>query len=90
MKVGDTFRIDRFTPAMQCQFRQLVLDGPRERFGTLDESLNTDLDDVASFYRNDIVLVAFVGEQLIGTGIVVLRQPTGKIIRMSVHQNHRR
>ncbi len=83
-------RIESFRPELQSPFRQLVLDGLAEHWGEVDESLNPDLEAIASFYQDDIVLVAVETEQLVGTGVLVLRPPVGQILRMSVHRDHRR
>lgn len=90
MTDGLGIRIERFDPAMQDAFRTLVLDGMAERWGAVDESLNTDLSDVSSRYDNDCVLVAVDSATLVGTGILVIRDAEGEIVRMSVHRNYRR
>ena len=76
--------------AMQDAFRLLVLDGMAERWGSVDESLNTDLDDIDAHYGNDCVLVALDGALVVGTGILLLRAGEGEIVRMSVHRDYRR
>lgn len=86
----DAVQIESFRPAWQSCFRELVLDGLAEHWGEVDDSLNPDLDDVASNYAGDIVLVAVEAEHLVGTGILVLCPPVGQIVRMSVHKAHRR
>ena len=80
-------RCDR---AMHDAFRSLVLDGMAERWGSVDESLNTDLDDIAAHYRNDSVLVALDGAKVVGTGILLVRGGEGEIVRLSVHRDYRR
>jgi GNAT superfamily N-acetyltransferase len=75
---------------MQDAFRLLVLDGMAERWGSVDASLNTDLDDIATHYGNDCVLVALNGALVVGTGILLLRAAEGEIVRMSVHRAYRR
>jgi GNAT superfamily N-acetyltransferase len=87
---GNGIRIERFDPAMQDAFRTLVLDGLAERWGAVDESLNTDLSDVDSHYDSDCVLVAVDSATVVGTGILLLRDAEGEIVRMSVHRNYRR
>jgi hypothetical protein len=71
-------QIESFRPALQSCFRQLVLTGLAEHWGDVDEALNPDLDDVASFYQHDIFLVAVGGEQLVGTGILLLSHQRGR------------
>jgi len=75
---------------MQDAFRLLVLDGMAERWGSVDESLNADLDDIDAHYGNDCVLVALDGDLVVGTGILLLRASEGEIVRMSVHRDYRR
>jgi GNAT superfamily N-acetyltransferase len=83
---------------MQEAFRVLVLDGMAERWGWVDESLNTDLNHIDSHYGSDCVLVALDGEHVVGTGILVVRdgdgdgdgERDGEIVRMSVHRDYRR
>lgn len=84
-----SYRIAHFNPAMQDDFRSLVLYGMAERWGSVDASLTPDLNDVDGRYSNDIVLVALDGKRVVGTGILVLR-PAAEIVRMSVHRDHRR
>jgi GNAT superfamily N-acetyltransferase len=83
-------RIAHFRPSMQEAFQWLVLDGLAERWGSVDEFLNPDLRDIDARYGEDIVLVALDDEQVVGTGILVLRPTAGEIVRMSVHRAHRR
>jgi ribosomal protein S18 acetylase RimI-like enzyme len=75
---------------MQDAVRRLVLDGMAERWGVVDESLNTDLDDIDTHYGSDCVLIAVDGVTVVGTGILLLRAKEGEIVRMSVHRNYRR
>jgi ribosomal protein S18 acetylase RimI-like enzyme len=90
VSAGDDIRIARFDRAMQDAFKWLVLDGMAERWGSVDESLNTDLDDIDIHYGKDCVLVALDGPLVVGTGILLLRAPEGEIVRMSVLRDYRR
>jgi hypothetical protein len=85
VSAGNDLRIERFDPSMQDAFRALVLDGMAERWGAVDESLNTDLDDIDNQYENDCVLVAVDGVTVVGTGILLIRATEGEIVRMSVY-----
>jgi len=87
---GGDIRIAHFDRAMQDAFRWLVLDGMAERWGSVDDSLNPDLDDIDTHYRNDCELVALDGPLIVGTGILLLRAAEGEIVRMSVHRDYRR
>jgi GNAT superfamily N-acetyltransferase len=90
VSAGNDIRIERFDPAMQDAFRMLVLDGMAERWEAVDESLNPDLDAIATHYGNDCVLVAVDSATVVGTGILVIRATQGEIVRMSVHRDYRR
>jgi GNAT superfamily N-acetyltransferase len=90
MSPGGDIRIAPFDRTMQDAFRQLVLHGMADRWGSIDESLNIDLDDIDAHYRNDCALVALDGEQVIGTGILILGSAEVEIVRMSVHHDYRR
>jgi ribosomal protein S18 acetylase RimI-like enzyme len=75
---------------MQQTFRALVLDGMAERWGVVDELLNSDLGDIHAHYENDYVVVAIDGAAVVGTGILLIRATGGEIVRMSVHRDYRR
>jgi GNAT superfamily N-acetyltransferase len=75
---------------MQAEFRLLVLDGMAERWGSIDPSLNRDLDDIDAHYGNDCVLVALDGPLMVGTGILLHRAGEGEMVRLSVHRDYRR
>jgi GNAT superfamily N-acetyltransferase len=90
VNAGEDIRIERFDPAMQDAFRTLVLDGMAERWGVVDESLNTDLDDIDAHYGSDCVLIAVDCGMVVGTGILLIRATEGEIVRMSVHRDYRR
>jgi ribosomal protein S18 acetylase RimI-like enzyme len=81
-----------FRPADQPAVRALVLAGLAERWGTLDETRNPDLDDIhASYIRpGGTVLVAEQAGRVVGTGTLAVRNGTGQIVRMSVVPELRR
>lgn len=85
-----TFQIVPFNSTMQEEFRQLVLEGMAEHWSAVDETLNSDLDDVGSFYKDDVILTALEDGHVIGTAIAVLRPPDAEIVRMSVRHDRRR
>lgn len=87
---GNDIRIERFDPSMQDAFRTLVLNGMAERWGAVDGSLNTDLDNIDTHYASNCVLVALDGATVVGTGILLIRVTEGEIVRMSVHRDYRR
>jgi len=75
----------------QDTVRSLILEGLREHWGTIDETLNSDLDDLRTAYADGLVLVATESDQLVGTGTIVHRgERCAEIVRMSVAPRHRR
>ena len=75
----------------QDTVRSLILEGLREHWGTIDETLNPDLDDLRDAYANAVVLVATEDDQIVGTGTIVRRDDRcAEIVRMSVAPRHRR
>jgi GNAT superfamily N-acetyltransferase len=69
----------------------LIIAGLGEHWGHVDPALNRDLDDLAVTYAAGSVLVACVGEQVVGTGAIVPRgQRSAEIVRMSVAPAYRR
>ena len=80
-----------FRPADQCAAKALILAGLLEHWGTLDSSLNPDLDDIATSYKDATFLVACEGSRIVGTGVL---KPTdtdaSEIVRMSVAGDMRR
>ncbi len=75
----------------QALTKRLVLAGLAEHWGTLDPTLNPDLDDIASTYSDATFLVACHGHDLIGTGALVHeRDGVARIVRMSVAPQVRR
>jgi len=68
-----------------------VLAGLAEHWGEIDESLNPDLDDIATAYADGRTVVAALGGEVIGTGTVVPRRDgVAEILRMSVRSDLRR
>ena len=80
-----------FQPDDQAPVRDLILAGLEEYWGTLDESKNPDLQDIADSYRDGIFLVACLEQQIVCTGALLPRSAeTAEIVRMSVAQHLRR
>ncbi len=83
--------IRRFRPEDQEPVRSLVLAGLREHWGQLDESMNPDLLDIHAAYAQGTFLVAWSGEQIVGTGAFIpCSADTVEIVRMSVAKAWRR
>ena len=92
-----TMREDRaivirsFQPKDQVVTKALILDGMREHWGAIDPAKNTDLDNIAYNYGEEIFLVALSNDEIVGTGALVKRgNHTAEIVRMSVKAAHRR
>ena len=80
-----------FKPADQDAVRSLILDGMRQHWGSVDEKLNPDLDDIASAYAGQIFLVAWFDGQIVGTGAFIRRtSKIAQIVRMSVDREWQR
>lgn len=78
-------------PTDQVKAKTLILDGLIEWWGTLDPTLNPDLDDIARHYADEIFLVAYQGADLVGTGALIKEDGrTGRVVRMSVAKSARR
>ncbi len=82
-----------FAPADQDAVKRLVNDGLGERFGFVDESFNTDLNDIAAHYlaHGRPFVVAERDGALIGTGCLVIApdSATGQMMRVSVRRDRR-
>lgn len=89
--IDGSLRIAPFTAADQTRARALVLAGMVEHWGTLDESLNPDLIDIAGTYAAGVFLCAWSDNELVGTG-ALKRHADGsaEIVRMSVARAWRR
>jgi ribosomal protein S18 acetylase RimI-like enzyme len=89
--VDDAVVLRDFDAGDQGRVRHLILDGLAEHWGSIDESLNRDLDDIAVSYAEGTTLVACVGDEVVGTGTVVRRdESAAEIVRMSVAPMYRR
>ncbi|HUN08595.1 MAG TPA: GNAT family N-acetyltransferase [Aggregatilineales bacterium] len=78
-----------FLPADQDAIRALILAGLGSRFGTVDESLNPDVDDLQGYYVRvgETVLVAEYEGKLVGSGVLHRENGSdtvGRIVRVSV------
>jgi len=85
MDLADTLIIRPFQPADQPAARSLVLAGLAEHWGTLDPTLNPDLEDIAASFADGVFLTAWLDGRLVGTGGLL---PAGEgcmqVVRMSV------
>ncbi len=87
----NTIVLRPFCPKDQAAAQRLILAGLEERWGYLDPTKNPDLDDIASTYANSTFLVAWRGDELVGTGALVHEaRGIARIVRMSVAAPMRR
>ncbi|MFD1020864.1 GNAT family N-acetyltransferase [Thalassobacillus hwangdonensis] len=73
--------------------RDLILEGFKERFGFIDYSLNPDLTDIMTTYKQPgtTFLTGIIDGTLIATGAIAYEEAgVGRIVRMSVEKNYRR
>jgi GNAT superfamily N-acetyltransferase len=90
---GSPLRIRPFRPEDQRACQALVLAGLGEHFGVIDPARNPDLDDITAHYivPGHLFVVVERAGVLVGTGALVREGPTtGRLVRMSVHRDHRR
>lgn len=89
--MGGKFFLRPFEPGDQAACKELILAGLKEHWGFLDQTLNPDLNDIASTYAQGLFLTAWQDEQLAGTGALL---PAGEscfqVVRMSVEKRWRR
>ena len=81
-----------FEATDQDEVRSLVLDGLAEHWGVIDESLNSDLADIAGSYANRCTLVGrrAGSPSIIATGTIVKRPgSSAEIVWLSVAATHR-
>jgi hypothetical protein len=82
-----------FQPSDQAATKQLILAGLADHWGSLDLTLNPDLNDIAASYRGETFLIAVQGEEIVGCGAVIEEdgeEGYGRIVRMSVKKEKRR
>jgi putative acetyltransferase len=87
-----TVSIREFTSADQPAVRALVLAGLEDHWGTLDPTLNPDLNDIASWYGplDGYTVVAEIDNKIVGSGTMHRADDqTGVLVRMSVSRDHR-
>lgn len=86
-----------FAPEDQPALRRLVLDGLGDHWGTIDETLNPDLDDIAGWYGplGGYTVVAECGGRLVGGGTLYRDDADGndadaaRLARMTVDRTLR-
>ena len=80
-----------FAATDQDAARWLILEGLGGHFGFIDETMNPDLDDIASTFPDGVFLVAEIDGVIVGTGGLMVRDDGRcQIVRMSTRPAHRR
>ncbi len=78
----------------QAAIKQLILAGLADHWGTLNLTLNPDLNDIATSYQGETFLVVVQEEEIVGCGALIKEDNGegryGRIVRMSVKKENRR
>ena len=74
-----------FQTQEQEQVKALILDGLRNHWGRIDPDKNPDSDNIEESYRENIFLVAWQKDELVGSGALIEGSAlTAEIVRKSV------
>lgn len=88
-EVSQTLVIEEVRKETQEHAKHIVLDGLKERFGSLDKSLNQDLNEIVLNYnsRGNPFLVGRINTKVVCTGALIHEDvDTGRVVRMSVQR----
>ncbi|MGG3307846.1 MULTISPECIES: hypothetical protein [Paenibacillus] len=88
-EVSQTLVIEEVSKETQEHAKHIVLDGLKERFGSLDKSLNQDLNEIVLNYnsRGNPFLVGRINTKVVCTGALIHEDvDTGRVVRMSVQR----
>ncbi len=91
--MAKAIEIRPFHPRYQAETKQLILAGLADHWGTLDLSLNADLNNIAHSYAGETFLLAFEGDTVVGCGALIREEGMagyGRIVRMSINKANRR
>lgn len=86
------FRIRPFRREDQVEVRRIILEGLEEHFGTIDQNLNRDLDDITTTYTKagHEFVVAELEAWMVGAGALLYEDDNrGRIVRVSVNPKFR-
>jgi len=89
----DELSIRSFEVGDQEQARWLILQGLGEHFGSIDGTLNPDLEDILHNYvlAGHVFVVACMGRELVGTGALISHgEGISELVRISTHKDYRR
>lgn len=90
--MSDLLELRPFVASDAPAMRRLVLNGLGDHFGTIDETMNPDLDDITASYHNTgaTIVVAERNSEIVGCGVLVRENDqTGRLVRMSVRGDQR-
>ena len=83
--------IRHFRDTDQQHVRSFILAGMGERWGSIDETANPDIDDISTRYGPENFLVAFHKGVLVGTGGLIAESVSiVRVVRMWVARDLRR
>lgn len=86
-----SLEIRPFHPTDQPDAKALILAGLADHWGTLDSTLNPDLNNIAASYAHGTFIVALLDGVLVGTGAIIPEAAgVARIVRMSVDSTRRR
>ena len=88
----DAIVLRQYEPRDAAPVRALVLAGLGDHFGTIDETMNPDLNDITGVYHDagSYVVVAEEQGEIVGCGILIDEDAqTGRLVRMSVRSDQR-
>jgi GNAT superfamily N-acetyltransferase len=91
METQNNIVIIPFNPNNQVEVQNLINEGLGEHWGIVDPNKNPDLKNIAKYYRSGIFLVAWLNDEIVGTGALIPRsKQIAEIVRMSVSPKIRR
>lgn len=80
-----------FHPDDQARVKKIIIEGLGEHWGKIDPNKNLDLFDIARNYHSELFLVAWLEDEIVGTGALIHRSKRiGEIVRVSVAPQVRR
>ncbi|WP_420643450.1 GNAT family N-acetyltransferase [Candidatus Leptofilum sp.] len=82
-----------FHPTDQDATKKLILNGLTDHWGTLDPTLNPDLNNISRSYQGGTFLLVIIDSEIVGCGALIQEKGAkriGRIVRMSVKKENRR
>jgi GNAT superfamily N-acetyltransferase len=93
INIRSQLKIIEVNHSIQDCAKEIILEGLEERFGFLDRSLNSDLNDIQENYINKgyVFLLGIYDSKPVCTGALIKEdKEIGRIVRMSVLKDYRR